>query len=82
MSIDPITVKDLSGHHLGKRITITTEHTTAEGVLQGFRHDAVALDAGNLIRDEWVTGKRATTITLLPNQDIVAELGDVVVVHE
>ncbi len=77
-----ITVKALSGAHLGQRITITTGHTTATGVLQGFRHDATALNAGNLMRDEWVTGRREITITFLPNQDIIAKIGDEVVVHE
>ncbi|MDD0858286.1 hypothetical protein NHF46_11880 [Arthrobacter alpinus] len=51
-------------------------------MLQGFRHDATALNAGNLMRDEWVTGRRETTITLLPNQEIIAEMTDEVVVHE
>lgn len=76
-----ITVKELAGTHLGQRITITTKHTEATGVLQGFRHDAVALNAGNLMRDEWVTGRRTISITLLPNQEIIANMGDEVVVH-
>lgn len=79
----PITVRDLSGHHLGKRITITTEHTTAEGVLQGFQHQANVVNMTNMARPGWVIlGHRQATITLMPNQDIIAELGDVVVVHE
>lgn len=67
--------------HLGLRITTTTDHTEASGILQGFRHDAVVLNAGNLMRDEWVTGRRTSTITLLPDQEIIAKMGDEVVVH-
>lgn len=74
-------VKDLAGRHLGQRITITTANTETTGVLQGFQHDATAFNAGNLMRDEWVTGRRETTITLLPNQEIIANMGDHVVVH-
>ncbi|WP_449371785.1 hypothetical protein [Arthrobacter psychrolactophilus] len=61
-----ITVKALSGAHLAQRITIRTGHTEATCVLQGLRHDVTALKADNLMRDEWVTGRRETTITLLP----------------
>lgn len=76
-----IIVKTLSGFHLGMQVTVTTANTTATGILQGFRHDATALNAGNLMRDEWVTGRRETTITLLPNQEIIANMGDKVIVH-
>lgn len=76
-----IIVKALSGAHLGQRITITTKHTTATGVLQGFRHDADAIDDSSFGGEAWARGATRTTITLLPNQTIVANMGDVVVVH-
>ena len=76
-----IIVKTLSGFHLGMRITVTTANTEATGVLQGFRHDADVINAGTPWQDEWVTGRRETTITLLPNQEIIANMGDQVLVH-
>lgn len=81
MTTKATTVRYLSGFHLGMRITVTTANTTATGVLQGFRHEADVINAGTPWQDDWVTGKRSTTITLLPNQEIIAEMEDEVEVQ-
>ncbi|WP_104087057.1 hypothetical protein [Arthrobacter sp. GMC3] len=75
-------VRDLAGKHLGKTITITTANTTDTGVLQGIQHVSDVLNAGNPMRDEWIRGRTATAITLLPDQTIVAELTDEVTIKE
>lgn len=76
-----IIVKTLSGFHLGMRITIKTKHTEASGILQGFSHDNDAINDSGFGGESWALGQTHTTITLLPHQNIVAEMGDEVVVH-
>ena len=76
------TVADLTGHHLGQRITIKTRHTEATGILQGFNCGAMAINDSNLTGDHWVLGPKTCGITLLPGQRIIAEMGDEVVVHD
>jgi hypothetical protein len=74
-------VRDLAGKHLGKTITIATEHTTATGVLQGVECISRVLtypQLNGLV--EYVFGKTETTITLLPGQTIIARLTDEVIV--
>lgn len=77
-----LNVKGLAGLHLGKQITITTKNTEATGVLQGFRHDTDAINDLDFRGENWINGGTTTTITLLPNQRIVAKMGDAVVVHD
>lgn len=33
------------------------------------------------MRDDWVRGRTEITVTFLPNQEIIAEMGDEVIVH-
>lgn len=77
-----INVKALSGAHLGQRITVTTANTEATGILQGFRHDTEAINDSDFRGDHWINAATHTTITLLPNQRIVAKMGDEVEVHD
>lgn len=76
-----ITVKALAGFHLGKHITVKTKHTEASGVLQGFTHDSDTINDSGFGGESWALGKTRTTITLLPGQRIIADLGDEVTVH-
>lgn len=73
-------VRDLAGKHLGKTITIATEHTTATGVLQSIQHVSAIVNDGTPMRDSWVRGRTSTAITLLPDKTILAELTDEVII--
>ncbi|GAA5229247.1 hypothetical protein [Arthrobacter cryoconiti] len=73
---------ELNGNHIGKTITVKTKNTEATGVLQGFAHDTDTINDSSFGRESWALGKTSTTITLLPDQRIIAEMADEVEVHE
>ena len=74
-------VRDLAGKHLGKTITITTDNTTATGVLQGIEVTGNLINDSNWAGDSWVLGKTEATITLLPGQRIIAQMADAVTIE-
>lgn len=76
-----LNVRGLAGLHIGKHVTIKTQHTEASGILQGFTCGAMAINDSGLTGESWVLGPKTATITLLPDQRIIAEIGDEVVVH-
>lgn len=75
-------VKGLAGLHIGQHVTIKTKNTEASGVLQGFEHETDIINDIGFGGESWALGKTRTTITLLPDQRIVAEMGDGVIVHD
>lgn len=77
-----ITVKALSGAHLGKRITITTDNTEATGVLQGFEHEGSVITNQTYGGEEHIPGATTTHLTIFPDQRILAQMADKVEVHD
>lgn len=76
-----ITVKDLTGDHLGKVITISTEHTTATGVLQSIQHISEVYRDRSYSGTSYARAGVETKITLLPDQEIKAKMADEVEVN-
>lgn len=76
-----LNVRGLAGLHIGKQVTVKTKHTEASGILQGFKHESEAISDSGFSGESWALGKSRTTITLLPYQNIVAEMMDAVEVH-
>ena len=76
-----LNVRGLAGLHIGQRITVKTQHTEATGILQGFRHDTDTINDSGFGGESWVLGKTRTTITLLPDQNIMATMTDEVLIH-
>lgn len=79
--IHHLNVRGLAGLHLGKRVTVMTRHTEATGVIQWLLYEADVINFGNPMRDKWASGRTATVITPMPNQDIITEMGDDVPVN-
>lgn len=76
-----LNVKGLAGLHIGQHVTVKTKHTEASGVLQGFRHDTETINDSSFGGKSWALGQTQSTITLVPDQRIVATMEDEVVVH-
>lgn len=74
-----LNVRGLAGLHIGKQVTVKTKHTEASGILQGFKHESEAISDSGFSGESWALGKTHTTITLLPYQNIVAEMMDEVI---
>lgn len=51
-------------------------------LLQQFRHYSYAINLGNPMSDNLARRGTETTVMLLPSQDIVADMGGDVVVHD
>lgn len=64
----------------GPACTFRTENTEATGGLQGFRHGIDTIKCSDYQGESWALGQ-TTTVTLLPDQRIAADMMDKVILH-
>lgn len=76
-----LNVRGLAGLHIGKHVTIKTKHTEASGVLQGFEHEGSVITELTYGGEDHHPGATTTHLTIFPDQRILAEMTDEVVVH-